>query len=45
VAAVFLTICAWLVTIVGTMWAIWIYFVIGSWTAILSWHLTKVDMR
>lgn len=44
-AAVFLTICAWLVTIVGTMWAIWIYFVIGSWTAILSWHLTKVDMR
>ncbi|MFH2202548.1 MAG: MraY family glycosyltransferase [Elusimicrobiota bacterium] len=44
-AAVFLTVCAWLVTIVGTMWAILIYFVVGSWVAILSWHLSKVDMR
>ncbi len=40
-----LTFCAWLVTVVNTMWAMWIYFVVGSWTAILSWHLTKVDMR
>lgn len=44
-ATMFLTICAWLVTVVGTMWAVWIYFVVGSWTAILSWKLTKVDMR
>lgn len=43
--ASFLTFCAWLVTVLNTMWAVWIYFVIGSWTAILSWHLTKVDMR
>jgi UDP-GlcNAc:undecaprenyl-phosphate GlcNAc-1-phosphate transferase len=45
IVSVFLSVCAWLVTVVSTPWAIWIYFVVGSWTTLLSWHLTKVDMR
>lgn len=44
IASIFLSICAWLVTIVSTVWAVWIYFIVGSWAVLLSWHLTKVDM-
>ena len=43
-ASAFLSVCAWLVTLVSTPWAIWIYLVVGSWALIVAWHITKVDM-
>jgi len=43
-ASGFLSVCAWLVTLVSASWAVWIYLVVGSWAAIVAWHITKVDM-
>ena len=45
VASAFLSLCALLVTLVSTPWAIWIYFVVGSFTLMLAWAVTKVDMQ
>ena len=44
VTSAFLSVCAWLVTQVRTPWAACIYAVILCWLAVLSWHITKVDM-
>ncbi|PCI40743.1 MAG: hypothetical protein COB53_00165 [Elusimicrobia bacterium] len=44
VASAFLSVCALLVTLVSTPWAIWIYFVVGSFTLTLAWAITKVEM-
>jgi UDP-GlcNAc:undecaprenyl-phosphate GlcNAc-1-phosphate transferase len=45
VASVFLSLCALLVTLVSTPWAIWIYFVVGSFTLVLARAITRVDME
>jgi len=45
VASAFLSLCALLVTLVSTPWAVWIYFVVGSFTLVLAWAVTKVEME
>ena len=44
-ASLFLTACAWLVTLVSTTWAASIYLVLGLWAAIVTWLISQVDMR
>ncbi len=44
-ASTFLSLCALLVTLVSTPWALWIYFVVGSFTLTLAYAITKVDME
>lgn len=41
----FLSLCAFLVTRVGTAWALWIYGVVCAYIAILSWRLYKIEMK
>ncbi|MBI5595559.1 MAG: undecaprenyl/decaprenyl-phosphate alpha-N-acetylglucosaminyl 1-phosphate transferase [Elusimicrobia bacterium] len=44
-AALFLSACAWLVTLVATPWAAAIYGVLGLWAAVVTWLISQVDMR
>ena len=44
-AACVLTVCAWLVTLVATPWAVAIYLVLGFWIAVVTWQISQVDMQ
>ena len=43
-ASFFLVLCAWLVTLVPTAWAVAIYLVLGGWIAFVTYHISQVDM-
>ena len=43
-AALFLTLCAWLVTLVSTPWAVAVYLVLGTLIGFVTWHISQVDM-
>ena len=45
IGSAILTVCAFLVTLVSTAWAVWIYFVVGFWIIFLSRHISRVEMR
>ena len=45
IVSAILTVCAFLVTLVSTAWAVWIYFVVGFWLIFLSRHISRVEMR
>ncbi|MDE2291364.1 MAG: undecaprenyl/decaprenyl-phosphate alpha-N-acetylglucosaminyl 1-phosphate transferase [Elusimicrobia bacterium] len=44
-AELFLTACAWLVTLVATSWAVGIYGLLAVLIAGLTWRISQVDMR
>ncbi len=43
-ASLFLSLCAWLVTLVATPWAVAIYLTLGALIAFVTWHISQVDM-
>jgi len=43
-ASLFLSLCAWLVTLVSTPWAVAIYLVLGVLIGFVTWHISQVDM-
>jgi UDP-GlcNAc:undecaprenyl-phosphate GlcNAc-1-phosphate transferase len=43
-ASLFLSLCAWLVTLVATPWAVAIYLMLGAMIGFVTWQISQVDM-
>lgn len=43
-ASLFLSLCAWLVTLVATPWAVAIYLMLGTMIGFVTWQISQVDM-
>jgi len=45
VASGVLALCAFLITRVTLGWSLWVYSIVGYWIAVLSWRISRVEMR